>query len=149
MLITLSQLFNHCFTIKIILYVIFNSIIKNRIYHIKFIIEKMGKFVVKTRKDGEFQFNLKAGNGQVILSSEGYKTKANCLNGVESVKRNAQDNDKFDRKTSTNGKHYFGLKATNGQVIGTSEMYESASGMENGIESVKSNAPDATIEDLD
>ena len=65
----------------------------------------MGKFVVKTRKDGEFQFNLKAGNGQVILSSEGYKTKANCLNGVESVKRNAQDNDKFDRKTSTNGKH--------------------------------------------
>ncbi|CAM3464773.1 YegP family protein [Sphingobacterium prati] len=109
----------------------------------------MGKFVVKTRKDGEFQFNLKAGNGQVILSSEGYKTKANCLNGVESVKRNAQDNDKFDRKTSTNGKHYFSLKATNGQVIGTSEMYESASGMENGIESVKSNAPDATIEDLD
>ncbi|MGE8292693.1 MAG: YegP family protein [Sphingobacterium sp.] len=109
----------------------------------------MGKFVVKTRKDGEFQFNLKAGNGQVILSSEGYKTKANCLNGIESVKRNAQDNDKFERKTSTNGKHYFNLKATNGQIIGTSEMYESASGMENGIESVKSNAPDATIEDLD
>lgn len=93
----------------------------------------MGKFEVKTRKNGEFQFNLKAGNGQVILSSEGYTTKANCLNGVESVKKNAQDDNKFDRKTSTNGKHYFNLKATNGQIIGTSEMYESASGMENGI----------------
>lgn len=107
----------------------------------------MGKFEVKTRKNGEFQFNLKAGNGQVILSSEGYTTKANCLNGVESVKKNAQDDNKFDRKTSTNGKHYFNLKATNGQIIGTSEMYESASGMENGIESVKKNAPDATVEE--
>ncbi|APU97661.1 MULTISPECIES: YegP family protein [Sphingobacterium] len=108
----------------------------------------MGKFEVKTRKNGEFQFNLKAGNGQVILSSEGYTTKANCLNGVESVKKNAQDDNKFDRKTSTNGKHYFNLKATNGQIIGTSEMYESASGMENGIESVKKNAPDATVEEI-
>ncbi|MDR3010955.1 MAG: YegP family protein [Sphingobacterium sp.] len=108
----------------------------------------MGKFEVKTRKNGEFQFNLKAGNGQVILSSEGYTTKANCLNGIESVKKNAQDDNKFDRKTSTNGKHYFNLKATNGQIIGTSEMYESASGMENGIESVKKNAPDATVEEI-
>jgi uncharacterized protein YegP (UPF0339 family) len=121
----------------------------NRIITQKFILEKMGKFVVKTRKDGEFQFNLKAGNGQVILNSEGYKTKANCLNGIESVKKNAQDDTKFERKTSTTGKHYFSLKATNGQVIGTSELYESTSGMENGIESVKSNAPKATIDDLD
>ena len=108
----------------------------------------MGKFEVKTRKNGEFQFNLKAGNGQVILSSEGYTTKANCLNGIESVKKNAQDDNKFDRKTSTNGKHYFNLKATNGQIIGTREMYESASGMDNGIESVKKNAPDATVEEI-
>ncbi|MDR0261734.1 MAG: YegP family protein [Sphingobacterium sp.] len=108
----------------------------------------MGKFEVKTRKNGEFQFNLKAGNGQVILSSEGYTTKANCLKGIESVKKNAPDNNKFDRKTSTNGKHYFNLKATNGQIIGTSEMYESASGMENGIESVKKNASDATVEEI-
>lgn len=108
----------------------------------------MGKFEVKTRKNGEFQFNLKAGNGQVILSSEGYTTKANCLNGIESVKKNAQDDNKFDRKTSTSGKHYFNLKATNGQIIGTSEMYESASGMENGIESVKKNAPDAAVEEI-
>ncbi|HAF35350.1 MAG TPA: hypothetical protein DCG88_15300 [Sphingobacterium sp.] len=108
----------------------------------------MGKFEVKTRKNGEFQFNLKAGNGQVILSSEGYTTKANCLNGVESVKKNAQDDNKFDRETATNGKYYFNLKATNGQIIGSSEMYESASGMENGIESVKKNAPDATVEEI-
>ncbi|WP_313156303.1 YegP family protein [Sphingobacterium multivorum] len=108
----------------------------------------MGKFEVKTRKNGEFQFNLKAGNGQVILSSEGYTTKANCLNGVESVKKNAQDDNKFDRKTATNDKYYFNLKATNGQIIGSSEMYESASGMENGIESVKKNAPDATVEEI-
>ncbi|WP_312747101.1 YegP family protein [Sphingobacterium multivorum] len=108
----------------------------------------MGKFEVKTRENGEFQFNLKAGNGQVILSSEGYTTKANCLNGVESVKKNAQDDNKFDRKTATNGKYYFNLKATNGQIIGSSEMYESASGMENGIESVKKNAPDATVEEI-
>jgi uncharacterized protein len=107
----------------------------------------MGKFEVKTRKNGEFQFNLKAGNGQVILSSEGYTTKANCLNGVESVKKNAQDDNKFDRKTATNGKYYFNLKATNGQIIGSSEMYESASGMENGIESVKKTAPAATVEE--
>jgi uncharacterized protein len=59
----------------------------------------------------------------------------------------AQDDNKFDRKTATNGKYYFNLKATNGQIIGSSEMYESASGMENGIESVKKNAPDATVEE--
>ncbi len=114
-----------------------------------FIIDTMGKFVVKTRKDGEFQFNLKASNGQVILSSEGYSTKASCLNGVESVKRNSQDDNKFERKITANGKFYFNLKATNGQIIGNSELYETESGREKGIESVKANAPKATIEDLD
>ncbi|WP_420488425.1 YegP family protein [Pedobacter steynii] len=108
----------------------------------------MGKFEIKTRKNGEFQFDLKAGNGQVILTSEGYTTKSNCLNGVESVKKNSQDDSKFDRKTSTNGKPYFNLKATNGQIIGTSEMYESEASRDNGIESVKKNAPDAEVSDL-
>lgn len=107
----------------------------------------MGKFVITTRKNGEFQFNLKAGNGQTILSGESYTTKAACENGIESVKKNAQDDSKFDRKTATNGKFYFNLKATNGQIIGTSEMYESESGRDNGIESVKSNAPGASVED--
>ncbi|WP_420148440.1 YegP family protein [Spirosoma sp.] len=107
----------------------------------------MGKFVVTKRANDQFYFNLQAGNGQVILTSEGYTSKAGCLNGVESVKNNAQDDSKFDRKESVNGKHYFNLKATNGQIIGTSQMYESAAGRDNGIESVRNNAPDATIED--
>lgn len=107
----------------------------------------MGKFVITTRKNGEFQFNLKAGNGQTILSSEGYTTKAACENGIESVRKNSQDDSKFEKKTATNGKCYFNLKATNGQVIGTSEMYESESSRDNGIASVKSNASDATVED--
>jgi uncharacterized protein YegP (UPF0339 family) len=107
----------------------------------------MGKFVITTRKNGEFQFNLKAGNGQTILASEGYTTKAACLNGIESVKKNSQDDSKFDIKESSNGKYYFNLKASNGQIIGSSEMYESASGRSNGITSVKTNAPDATTDD--
>jgi uncharacterized protein YegP (UPF0339 family) len=107
----------------------------------------MGKFVITKRKNGEFQFNLKAGNGESILASEGYTTKANCENGIESVRKNSVDDSKYERKTSTNGKFYFNLKAANGQVIGTSEMYETSGGRESGISSVKSNAPDATVED--
>ena len=107
----------------------------------------MGKFVITTRKNGEFQFNLKAGNGQTILSSEGYSTKASCMNGVEAVRKNAQDDVRFEEKQSSNGKFHFVLKATNGQIIGTSEMYESKASCDNGIESVKKNAPEATIDD--
>lgn len=108
----------------------------------------MGKFVITKRTNGDFQFNLKANNGQTILASEGYSSKSSCQNGIDSVKANSQDDAKYDKKDSTNGKYYFNLKATNGQIIGTSEMYESASGRDNGIASVKSNAPDATVEDL-
>ncbi|MDL2214962.1 YegP family protein [Dysgonomonas sp. OttesenSCG-928-M03] len=108
----------------------------------------MGKFEISKRKNGEFQFNLKAGNGQVILTSEGYTTKANCQNGIESVKKNSTVDERYDRKESKNNKWYFNLKATNGQIIGTSEMYESAASRDNGIESVKKNAPDATVVDL-
>ncbi|WP_262247180.1 YegP family protein [Parapedobacter soli] len=107
----------------------------------------MGKFVISTRKNGEFQFNLKAGNGEVILTSEGYTAKASCLNGIESVKKNAPDDNRYDRKEAKNGKFFFNLKAANGQVIGSSEMYESAAGRDKGIESVKRNAPDATTDD--
>jgi uncharacterized protein YegP (UPF0339 family) len=107
----------------------------------------MGKFVITKRTNGEFQFNLKANNGQTILSSEGYTSKPNCENGIESVKRNSQDDSKFDRKTSSNSKPYFNMKATNGQIIGTSEMYETEASRDNGIASVKSNAPEANIED--
>ena len=108
----------------------------------------MGKFVITKRSNGEFQFNLKAGNGQTILASEGYASKTSCENGIQSVKKNAPDDANYDRKTSSNGKYFFNLKAGNGQVIGSSEMYESAAARDNGIESVKKNAPDATVEDL-
>lgn len=101
-----------------------------------------------TRKNGEFQFNLKAGNGEIILSSEGYTAKASCLNGIESVRKNAPDDNRYERKEAKNGKFFFNLKAANGQIIGTSEMYETAAGRDKGIESVKRNAPDATVEDL-
>ena len=107
----------------------------------------MGKFVITTRKNGEFQFNLKAGNGQTILGSEGYKTKAACENGIESVKKNSQDDNHYHRLDAKSGQPYFNLKAGNGQIIGNSEMYESVASRENGIESVKKNAPDATVED--
>lgn len=110
----------------------------------------MGSFVISKRKNGEFQFVLKAGNGQVILGSEGYTTKAACLNGVESVRKNSQVDARFDRLEAKNGKPYFNLKATNGQIIGNSEMYESVAARENGIASVAKNAPDASIkEELD
>ena len=107
----------------------------------------MGKFVITKRANGEFQFNLKAGNGQVILASEGYTTKAACENGIESVKKNSQDDARFERLTSKNDKFYFILKASNGQSIGSSEMYESAASRDNGIESVKKNAPEAEVDD--
>ncbi len=107
----------------------------------------MGKFVISLRKNGEYQFNLKAGNGQTILSSEGYSAKASCENGIESVRKNSQDSTMYDKKIAANGKFYFNLKAGNGQIIGNSEMYESEASRDNGIASVTANAPDATVED--
>ncbi|SFL51325.1 YegP family protein [Shimia aestuarii] len=107
-----------------------------------------GKFELYTDKAGEFRFRLKAGNGEIILASEGYKQKASAENGIASVQKNAPEDARYERKETKSGKHMFNLKATNGQVIGTSESYESTSGRDNGIESVKKNAPDARIEDL-
>ena len=108
----------------------------------------MGKFVITKRANGEYQFNLKAGNGQTILSSEGYTTKAGCENGIESVRVNSQVDERFERKTSTNDKPYFNLKASNGQVIGKSELYESEAARDNGIESVQKNAVEASVEEI-
>lgn len=108
----------------------------------------MQKFEIYTDRGGEFRFRLKASNGQNILASEGYKAKTSCTNGIESVRKNSQDDSKYERLESQSGNPYFNLKASNGQVIGTSEMYSSFSAMENGITSVKKNAPGATVEDL-
>lgn len=107
-----------------------------------------GKFELKKAKDGQIMFNLKASNGQVILTSELYKTKPSAENGIESVRKNATREGAFEVKTNAKGEPYFILKATNGQEVGRSEYYSSKSAMENGIESVKKNAPDAKIEDL-
>jgi len=106
----------------------------------------MGKFVKKKGANDQFYFSLKAGNGESILRSEGYTTEAACDNGIESVKKNAADASKFDKKTSSNGKFFFNLKAGNGQIIGTSEMYETEAGRDNGIASVMKNAPEASVE---
>ena len=107
-----------------------------------------GKFEIYTDKKGEFRFRLKASNGQTILASEGYKAKSSCKRGIESVRKNSRTDARFERKEGTTGKSSFSLKATNGQVIGVSETYESASARENGVQSVMKNAPDAKLEDL-
>ncbi len=119
----------------------------------------MGKFVVKETKTG-IKFDLKAGNGEVIATSEVYAAKASCMNGIESVKKNApiapvedqtvegfatEKNPKFEVYTDKAGEFRFRLKAGNGQIIATGEGYKSKAGCLNGIESIKKNAPEADV----
>jgi len=106
-----------------------------------------GKFEVKLAKDGQFHFNLLAGNGQIILQSEMYATKTSALNGIASIQKNAPEDGRYDRLVSKSGKPYFTLKAGNHQIIGQSQQYESEAARDNGIESVKKNAPDAQVID--
>ena len=106
-----------------------------------------GKFELYKDASDEYRFRLKAGNGEIILVSEGYKNKAGAENGIDSVKTNAPVDARYERKMSTNDKYFFNLRAANDQVIGTSEMYETAAGRDNGIESVKTNAPTAETDD--
>jgi uncharacterized protein YegP (UPF0339 family) len=106
----------------------------------------MGKFVIQENDKGQFHFSLKANNGQVILSSQEYSSKAACENGIESVRTNSSDDSKFERKEAKDGSPYFVLKAANAQVIGNSQMYSSEDAMENGIASVKENAAGASVE---
>ena len=107
-----------------------------------------GKFELKTAKSGQFHFNLLAGTGQIILQSEMYETKASALNGIASIQKNAADDARYERLVSKTDKPYFVLKAGNHQVIGQSQLYESEASRDNGIESVKKNGPEATINDL-
>ena len=111
-------------------------------------------FQLKTAKDGQTYFTLTAGNGEVIGTSEMYKAKSSAENGIESVKKNAPNaeadgatNPKFELKEGANGKTYFNLTATNGEVILSSQGYASKDGALNGIESVKKNAPAAEVDD--
>lgn len=106
-----------------------------------------GKFELKTAANGKFHFSLKAGNGQIIFSSEMYETKSAAENGIASVVKNAGDDTRFERRKAANGDPFFVLKAGNGEVIGRSETYSADGAMENGIESVKTNAPGADIAD--
>jgi len=102
----------------------------------------------KNEKSGQFHFVLKASNGQVILSSEMYNSKAAAQNGIASVQKNCMDDKCFEKKTAKNGKFHFNLKSTNGQIIGSSQMYAGESGMNNGIASVKKNAPGADTNEI-
>ena len=106
-----------------------------------------GKFEIKKGSTGKFRFNLKASNGQIILTSEKYESRASAIKGIESVKKNAATDARFERKKGKDGSPYFVLKASNGEPLGRSEMYKSASSMENGIASVTKNAADSTTVD--
>ncbi|MFZ5956702.1 YegP family protein [Pseudomonas knackmussii] len=105
------------------------------------------KYHLKKASDGQFHFNLHASNGEVVISSELYKAKTSAIEGIESVRRNSQREGAFELKEASNGKHYFVLKATNGQVVGQSQMYGSRASAENGVAAVKRYAPDAGISD--
>ena len=122
----------------------------------------MGKFVVKQVSNG-FRFNLKAGNGEIIATSEVYTTDKACKNGVESVRKNAPvaniedqtvegfekaKNPKFEVYADKKGEFRFRLKATNGEIIATSQTYKSLESCKNGIESIIKNAPDAEIKEV-
>jgi uncharacterized protein len=103
---------------------------------------------LKHGANGEkYRFNLKAANGEVVLISETYESKEGALNGIESVRKSAADDAHFERKNSKRSEPYFVLKASNGQIIGMSEMYSSEAACENGIASVRKNAPVAELRD--
>jgi uncharacterized protein len=99
----------------------------------------VGKYVISKAKNGGNYFNLKATNGQIILTSGMYPSLDDCTAGIESVRQNCTDDAMYERKTSSNNKHFFNLKAPDGQMLGKSEMYESVANMEKGIASVKRN----------
>jgi uncharacterized protein len=107
-----------------------------------------GKFELNKTASGRFMFNLKAGNGQIILTSQMYENKAGAESGITSVRTNSTDETRFERRKAVNGDPYFVLNAANGQTIGRSETYSSDAAMENGIASVKNNASDAALVDL-
>ncbi len=106
-----------------------------------------GTYVLKKASNGQYMFNLLAGNHEVILTSELYVSKSGAQNGIESVRTNSPHDSRYDRRTATSGAPYFVLKAANHEIIGKSEMYSSATAMETGIQSVKTNGPTAAVKD--
>jgi uncharacterized protein YegP (UPF0339 family) len=106
-----------------------------------------GWYELSKSNDGQFRFVLKAGNAETILTSELYKTRAAAENGIASVQTNAALDERYERKTASNGKPFFNLKAANHQVIGSSQMYSSESARDGGIASVKTNGASTTVKD--
>jgi len=106
-----------------------------------------GKFEIKAGRTGKFRFNLKASNGQTILTSEAYDSRQAALKGIESVRKNAANDGRFERKAGKDAMPFFVLKAANGEPIGRSEMYKTKSSMEGGISSVTKNAASAVVTD--
>lgn len=104
-----------------------------------------GWFDLKSNDKGQFSFSLHGGNGESILRSEQYDTKASAENGIASVQKNAGEDARYERKDASDGRFYFNLKAGNHQVIGTSQMYKTAAARDEGIASVKANGPTATV----
>lgn len=107
-----------------------------------------GWYELSKSSNEQFKFVLKAGNGEIILTSELYTAKSGAKNGIESVQKNSQDGNNFAREVAKNGKPYFNLKAANHQIIGTSQMYSSVTARDNGIRSVMDNGKTTTIKDL-
>lgn len=105
------------------------------------------KFEIFKGKDNHFFFHLKAGNGEVIMASQGYTAKVNCQNGVNSVATNSKDESNFEKKTAKDGRYYFVLHAANKQIIGNSQMYTTSSARDKGIHSVHDNATGAEVID--
>ena len=106
-----------------------------------------GKFELYKDNAGEFRFRLKAGNGETVGTSEGYKQKASAENGIESVKTNAPNESRFEVKEGKNGKWYFNLKAANGQVILSNQGYASEAGAREGTGAVARAADGAKVDD--
>ena len=109
----------------------------------------MAKFeVYQSGKNKDFRFRLKADNGQTILSSEPYKTRAACVNGIESVKKNSKDPKRINKVVTPNKLFRFAVVAGNNEVIGISQNYKSENGRDNGIDSLKRNAVKAEVRDV-
>lgn len=108
-----------------------------------------GYFVLASSGAERFNFNLKAGNHEVILTSLVYKSKEEALGGIDAVRRNASDPARFERKLAKDNSPYFVLLDESGKTIGRSEMYQASSAMENGIRSVMTNGPTTLVKGLD
>ena len=106
------------------------------------------KYELKAAAGGRFMFNLKAANGEIILTSQLYAEKRGALVGIDSVRTNSPLDERYERNIARDDSPYFNLKAANGEIIGRSETYSSTSAMENGIASVKTNGPEAAVSDI-